>query len=92
MDIASARDAGKAAVEVLAELIPEAKHVALEGIEFDGSIRTWKVIVGYMLDSDIPQAALAALGSMRDRRTYKMLVLDEATLELQKMEPYFIGA
>lgn len=92
MDIASARDAGKAAVEVLAELIPEAKHAALEGIEFDGSTRTWKVIVGYMLDSDIPQTALATLGSMRDRRTYKMLVLDEATLELQKMEPYSIGA
>ena len=92
MDIISARDAGKAAVDILTDLIPDAKYAALEGIESDDSTNSWRIIVGYVLGSDIPQSALAALGNVQGRRTYKMLVLDKITLELRKMEPYHVGA
>ena len=92
MNIASARDAGKKAVEILTELIPEAKYAALEGIESDDATNSWNVIVGYMLSSDIPQTTLDVLRSNQNRRTYKVLVLDKSTLELNKMEPYHVNA
>ncbi len=92
MDVFSARDAGKAAVSIVSELIPEAKYVALEGIESSDSDDCWNVIVGYVLSSDIPQTALAALGGSQNRRTFKLIVLDKRTLELKKMEPYHVGA
>lgn len=92
MDTASAREAGKAAVEILTELIPEAKYAALEGIEFNEVPNNWNVIVGYILESDIPQTALAALSNGQGKRTYKLLVLDANTLQLKKMEPYHVGA
>lgn len=92
MDIRSAREAGRAAVEIVTELIPEAKYAALEGIEVNDETNSWDVVVGYVLSSEIPQAALAALSSNQGRRTYKLIVLDKTTLELQKMEPYHVGA
>ena len=65
MDVSSAQAAAKRAVEILVELIPEARYAALEGIELseDGA-------------------------SPRSLRTYKTLILDGATLELKRMEPY----
>ena len=92
MDVRTAREAGKAAVEIITELIPEAKYAALEGIESNDEINSWDVVVGYVLSSDIPQTALATLSSNQGRRTYKLIVLDKTTLELQKMEPYHVGA
>lgn len=92
MNIASARDAGKKAVEIVTELIPEAKYTTLEGIESDDATNSWNVIVGYMLSSDIPQTTLDVLRSNQNRRTYKVLVLDKSTLELNKMEPYHVNA
>lgn len=89
MDISSAQAAAKRAVEILVELIPEARYAALEGIELSEDGASWRVVVGYVLGSDLPTTALAGLSaSPRSLRTYKTLTLDGATLELKKMEPY----
>ena len=89
MDVSSAQAAAKRAVEILVELIPEAKYAALEGIELSGDETSWRVVVGYVLGSDLPATALAGLTtSPKSLRTYKTLILDRATLELKRMEPY----
>lgn len=89
MDVSSAQAAAKRAVEILVELIPEAKYAALEGIELSEDGTTWRIVVGYVLGSDLPTTALAGLAtSPRSLRTYKTLVLDSTTLELKRMEPY----
>ena len=89
MDISSAQAAAKRAVEILVELIPEAKYAALEGIELSEVGTSWRVVVGYVLGSDLPTTALAGLSaSPRSLRTYKTLTLDGASLELKRMEPY----
>lgn len=50
---------------------------------------SWRVVVGYVLGSDLPTTALAGLtSSPKSLRTYKTLILDGATLELKRMEPY----
>lgn len=93
MDIVSAKVAGDKAMEYVSELAPEAKCIALEGIELSSNKDVWEVIVGYALASDIPQMALvAANGDMRSRRTHKRLFIDAETLELRKMGPYEIAA
>ena len=89
MDVSSAQAAAKKAVEILVELIPEAKYAALEGIELGEDGTSWRVVVGYVLGSDLPTTALAGLtSSPKSLRTYKTLILDGATLELKRMEPY----
>lgn len=89
MDVSSAQAAAKKAVEILVELIPEARYAALEGIELSEDEASWHVVVGYVLGSDLPTTALAGLAaSPRSLRTYKTLILDGATLELKRMEPY----
>ena len=89
MDVSSAQVAAKRAVEILVELIPEARYAALEGIELSEDGASWRVVVGYVLGSDLPTTALAGLAtSPRSLRTYKTLILDGATLELKRMEPY----
>ena len=93
MDIVSAKVAGDKAMEYVSELAPEAKCIALEGIELSSNKEVWEVIVGYALASDIPQMALVAANvDMRSRRTHKRLFIDAETLELRKMEPYEIAA
>lgn len=89
MDVTSAQAAAKKAVEILVELIPEARYTALEGIELSEDETCWCVVVGYVLGSDLPTTALAGLTtSPKSLRTYKTLILDRATLELKRMEPY----
>ena len=89
MDVSSARAAAKRTVEILVELIPEARYAALEGIELSEDETCWRVVVGYVLGSDLPTTALAGLTtSPKSLRMYKTLILDEATLELKRMEPY----
>ena len=89
MDVSSAQAAAKRAVEILVELIPEAKYAALEGIELSEDGTSWRVVVGYVLGSDLPTTALAGLSaSQRSLRSYKPLTLDGASLELKKMAPY----
>lgn len=89
MDVSSAQAAAKRAVEILVELIPEARYAALEGIELNEDETSWRVVVGYVLGSDLPATALAGLTtSPKSLRTYKTLILDRATLELKRMEPY----
>lgn len=89
MDVSSAQAAAKRAVEILVELIPEAKYAALEGIELSEDETCWRVVVGYVLGSDLPTTALAGrTTSPKSLRTYKTLILDGATLELKRMEPY----
>ena len=89
MDVSSARAAAKRAVEILVELIPEAKYAALEGIELSEGETSWRVVVGYVLGSDLPATALAGLAtSPKSLRTYKALILDRTTLEFKRMEPY----
>ena len=92
MDVSSAQAAAKRAVravEILVELIPEAKYAALEGIELSEDGTSWCVVVGYVLGSDLPTTALAGLTtSPKSLRTYKTLILDRATLEFKRMEPY----
>ena len=61
MDVSSARAAAKKAVEILVELIPEARYAALEGIELSEDETYWRVVVGYVLGSDLPATALAGL-------------------------------
>lgn len=79
----------KKAIEILVELIPEAKCAALEGIELDEDGTSWRAVVGYVLSSDLPTTALAGLAtSPKSLRTYKTLVLNGAMLELKRMEPY----
>ena len=78
MDVSSAQAAAKRAVEILVELIPEARYAALEGIELSEDETSWRVVVGYVLGSTSPKSL----------RTYKTLILDRATLELKRMEPY----
>ncbi|OUP06023.1 hypothetical protein [Collinsella sp. An2] len=93
MDILSAKEAAAKALEYVSELSPEAKYIALEGIELSPDQDAWLVIVGYVMASDIPQMALVAANvDMRSRRTYKRLILDAHTLDLRKMEPYEIAA
>lgn len=93
MDITSAKTAADKALEYVGELAPQARYIALEGIELDSDQAAWNVIVGYVMASDIPQMALVAANvDMRSRRTYKRLVLDAKTLDLRKMEPYDIAA
>ncbi|OUO47819.1 hypothetical protein B5F79_03110 [Olsenella sp. An285] len=89
MDVSSAQAAAKKAVEILVELIPEAKYAALEGIELSEDETSWHVVVGYVLGSDLPATALAGLTtSPKSLRTYMTLILDRATLEFKRMEPY----
>ena len=89
MDVSSARAAAKRAVEILVDLIPEARYAAPEGIEQTEDGRSWRVVVGYVLGNDLPTTALAGLATNpKSLRTYKTLVLDGATLELKRMEPY----
>ena len=89
MDVSSARAAAKKAVEILVELIPEARYAALEGIELSEDETCWRVVVGYVLGSDLPATALAGLTtSPKSLRTYKTLILDRTTLEFKRMEPY----
>ena len=89
MDVSSAQAAAKRAVEILVKLIPEARYTALEGIELSEDETCWRVVVGYVLGSDLPTTALAGLTtSPKSLRTYKTLILDRATLELKRMEPY----
>ena len=89
MDVSSARAAAKKAVEILVELIPEARYAALEGIELSEDETYWRVVVGYVLGSDLPATALAGLTtSPKSLRTYKTLILDRTTLEFKRMEPY----
>ncbi len=89
MDVSSARAAAKRAVEILVELIPEAKYAALEGIDLSEDETSWRVVVGYVLGSDLPATALAGLTtSPKSLRTYKTLILDRTTLEFKRMEPY----
>lgn len=89
MDVSSAQAAAKRAVEILVELIPEAKYAALEGIDLSEDETNWRVVVGYVLGSDLPATALAGLTtSPKSLRTYKTLILDRATLEFKRMEPY----
>ncbi len=89
MNILSAKEAAKTAVEMLIELIPDAKYASLEGIELSNDERYWNVIVGYVRSEDIPATTgLATLASTRKTRTYKLIVLDKKTLELIKLEPY----
>lgn len=88
MDIPSAKNAAKKAVETVIELIPEARYVALEGIELSDNESYWEVVVGYVREGDSPVTALSALGGTGARRTFKTLVLKRDTLELVKMEPY----
>ena len=88
MDVSSARAAAKKAVEILVELIPEARYAALEGILSEDET-CWRVVVGYVLGSDLPATALAGLTtSPKSLRTYKTLILDRTTLEFKRMEPY----
>lgn len=89
MDVSSAQAAAKKAVEILVELIPEAKYAALEGIDLSEDETNWRVVVGYVLGSDLPATALAGLTtSPKSLRTYKTLILDRTTLEFKRMEPY----
>lgn len=89
MDVSSAQAAAKRAVEILVELIPEAKYAALEGIDLSEDETNWRVVVGYVLGSDLPATALAGLTtSPKSLRTYKTLILDRITLEFKRMEPY----
>ena len=89
MDVSSARAAAKRTVEILVELIPEARYAALEGIELSEDETSWRVVVGYVLGSDLPATALAGLTtSPKSLRTYKTLILDRTTLEFKRMEPY----
>lgn len=89
MDVTSAQAAAKRAVEILVELIPEAKYAALEGIDLSEDETSWRVVVGYVLGSDLPATALAGLTtSPKSLRTYKTLILDRTTLEFKRMEPY----
>ena len=89
MDVSSARAAAKKAVKILVELIPEARYAALEGIELSEDETYWRVVVGYVLGSDLPATALAGLTtSPKSLRTYKTLILDRTTLEFKRMEPY----
>ena len=89
MDVSSAQAAAKRAVEILVELIPEARYAALEGIELSEDETGWRVVVGYVLGSDLPATALAGLTtSPKSLRTYKTLILDRTTLEFKRMEPY----
>ena len=89
MDVSSAQAAAKRAVEILVELIPEARYTALEGIELSEDETCWRVVVGYVLGSDLPTTALAGLTtSPKSLRTYKTLILDRTTLEFKRMEPY----
>ena len=89
MDVSSAQAAAKRAVWILVKLSPEARYAALEGIELSEDGASWRVVVGYVLGSDLPTTALAGLAtSPRSLRTYKTLILDGATLELKRMEPY----
>lgn len=88
MDIPSAKEAAKKAVETVIELIPEARYVALEGIELSDDETCWEVVVGYVREGDAPVTALSTLGGGRAHRTYKTLVLRRDTLEFVKMEPY----
>ena len=89
MDVSSAQAAAKRAVEILVELIPEARYTALEGIELSEDETCWRVVVGYVLGSDLPATALAGLTtSPKSLRTYKTLILDRTTLEFKRMEPY----
>lgn len=88
MDIPSAKEAAKKAVELLVELIPEARYAALEGIELSDDGKLWKVLVGYVRNGDVPVTALSAITNPQLPRTYKVIELDRATLELVRMEPY----
>lgn len=89
MDVSSAQAAAKRAVEILVELIPDAKYTALEGIELSEDGISWRVVVGYVLGSDLPTTVLAGLtASPKSLRTYKTLILDRTTLEFKRMEPY----
>ena len=89
MEVSSAQAAAKKAVEILVELIPEARYAALEGIELSEDETYWRVVVGYVLGSDLPATALAGLTtSPKSLRTYKTLILDRTTLEFKRMEPY----
>ena len=89
IDVTSAQAAAKRAVEILVELIPEARYTALEGIELSEDGASWRVVVGYVLGSDLPTTALTGLTtSPKSLRTYKTLILDGVTLELKRMEPY----
>ena len=89
MDVSSARAAAKKAVEILVDLIPEARYAALEGIELSEDETCWRVVVGYVFGSDLPATALAGLTtSPKSLRTYKTLILDRTTLEFKRMEPY----
>lgn len=93
MNILSAKEAAAKALEYVGKLSPDAKYIALEGIELSPEQDAWYVVVGYVMASDIPQMALVAANvDMRSRRTYKRLILDAGTLELRKMEPYEIAS
>ena len=65
------------------------RATALEGIGLSEGRTSWRVVVGCVLGSDLPTTALVGLTtSPKSLRTYKTLILDGATLELKRMEPY----
>lgn len=92
MDIANAKEAAQKALEYTRDLVPGAKYAALEGIDFDDHDNTWNVIVGYLLEDDIPFSALAAATvPLMEKRTYKKLIIDSSTLEFKGMRPYDVA-
>lgn len=90
MEIATAKEAASKALEYTAELIPDAKYAALEGISLDETTNSWRVIIGFVRQSDVPFSAVAALGAA-EKRVYKIMVLSARDLALIKMEPYALG-
>ena len=94
MDIATAKDAAKAVLDVIKELIPHADTPTLEGIEFDADENVWKVVVGFIPASALQTGMISALASInpRGQREYRQIELDAETLELTKMVPYDVAA
>lgn len=92
MIISDAKRVAEKALRDFTELIPDAKYVALEGIEKAEEKNAWNVIIGYVLFEDIPQTALAGIANQNRSRRYKLLVLEDMTLNLIKMVPYDVAA
>ena len=92
MIISDAKRVAEKALRDFTELIPDAKYVALEGIEKAEEKNAWNVIIGYVLFEDIPQTALAGIANQNRSRRYKLLVLEDMTLNLIKMVPYDVDA
>lgn len=94
MDIATAKDAAKTALDAIKELIPQADSPTLEGIEFDADENVWKVVVGFIPADALQTGMMSALVSInpRGQREYRQIELDGETLELTKMAPYDAAA